>query len=134
MFEVHKQVFVSFSAWDLCRVQRSRRKDVHWPTQLSTRAPPGPATRASGLRQRSADAAHRRNVKKAKTGFGPLVTGDSQQSALEAPSGGGSEEFALRAPTGGVMANCAGGSQRPLQRLLAGPDLVELAGLAGLAG
>ena len=68
---------VSFSVWDLCRVQRSRGKGVHWPTQLSMRIAPGPATRASGFRQRSADAALRRNLKKAKKGFGPLAAGGS---------------------------------------------------------
>ena len=77
IFEVQKQVFASFSAWDLCRVQRRRGKDVHWPTQLSMRIAPGPATRASGFRQRSADAALRRNLKKAKKGFGPLAAGGS---------------------------------------------------------
>ena len=61
----------------MCRVQRSRGKDVHWPTQLSMRIAPGPATRASGFRQRSADAALRRNLKKAKKGFGPLAAGGS---------------------------------------------------------
>ena len=50
---------------------------MHWPTQLSMRIAPGPATRASGFRQRSADAALRRNLKKAKKGFGPLAAGGS---------------------------------------------------------
>ena len=76
-FEVHKKVLVSFSAWDLCRVRRSRGKGVHWPTQLAMRIAPGPATRASGFRQRSADAALQRNLKKAKKGFGPLAAGGS---------------------------------------------------------
>jgi hypothetical protein len=99
IFDVCKLVFVLFSAWcvcDLCRVQRSRCKGVHWPMQLSTRSPPGPATRAFGLRQRSAEAALRRNRKKAKKGFGPLAAG----GAPGAP-GSGSEEFKLWAPSGG---------------------------------
>jgi len=64
--------------------------------QLSMRIAPGPATRASGLRQRSADAALRRNLKKAKKGFGPLAAG----GAPDAP-GSGSEELALWPPSGG---------------------------------
>ena len=51
--EVHRLVFVSFSAWfvwDLCRVQRSRGKDVRWPMELSMRMAPCPTTRSSSLR------------------------------------------------------------------------------------
>ncbi len=106
--EVCKLVVVSFNAWfvwDLCRVQRSRGKDVHWPMQLSMSIAPGPANRASGFRQRSADAALRRNLEKATKGFGPLAAGG--------------------------LAGCP--RRQPLQRPLAGPDLVELAGLAELA-
>ena len=121
---------------------------MHWPTQLSVRIAPGPTTKSSGLRQRSADAALQRNLKKAKKGWGPLA------KAAPGATGSGSEELVLWPPSG-RLANCAGGSRplqrrlanlagvsrRPLQRvlanlagdfqrLLAGPDWVELAGLA----
>ena len=41
--------------------------------QIAFRSAPGPASRASGLRQRSAGATARRNVKKAERGYGPLA-------------------------------------------------------------
>ena len=126
---------------------------MHWPMILSLRTAPGPTTRASGLRQRSAGAALKRNLKKAKKGWGPLA------EAPPGATGSASEELALLAPQrrrllancpGGsrplqrLLANLAGGSRRWLlrvlancagdsQRLLAGADLVELAGLAELA-
>ncbi len=87
--------FSAWCVWDVCRVQRSRGKDVHWPMQLSTRIAPGPATRASGFRQRSADAALRRNLNKAKKGWGPLAV------APPGATGSASEELALRPPSGG---------------------------------
>ena len=96
--EVHKLVLASFSAWfvwDLCRFQRSRGKDVHWPTQLSMRIAPGPTTRSSGLRQRSEDAALQRDLKKAKKGWGPLA------KAPLGATGSASEELALLPPRGG---------------------------------
>ena len=90
---------------DLCRVQRSRGHDVHWPMQLSLRIAPGPTTRASGLRQRSAHAAAKRTIKKAKKGWGPLAepppgaTGSrSEELALLPPSGGGSGKLRRRIP------------------------------------
>jgi len=52
-FDVHKLVFVLYSAWfvwHLCRVQRSRGKDVRWPMELSMRMAPCPTTRSSSLR------------------------------------------------------------------------------------
>jgi hypothetical protein len=101
---------------------------VHWPMILSLRTAPGPTTRASGLRQRSAGAALKRNLKKAKKGWGPLA------EAPPGATGSASEELCAAFPQRRrLLANCAGGSQRPLQRLLAGPGLVELAGLAELA-
>ena len=128
IFEVRKLVFVSFSAWcvwDLCHVQRSRGKDVQWPTQRSMRIAPGPATRASGLRQLSAEAALQRNLKKARKGYGPLAKGapgapgsGSKELALWPPSGGGSWQIAPEALRR-LLANLAGGSRRPLQRVLA---------------
>jgi hypothetical protein len=57
----------------LCRVERSRGKDAHWPTQLSFRIAPRPASRAFGLRQRSKEATDRRNKKKAERGYLPLA-------------------------------------------------------------
>ena len=116
---------------------------MHWPMTLSLRVAPGPTTRASGLRQRSAGAALKRNLKKAKRGWGPLA------GAPPGAAGSASEELTLTAredpgrsggswqtwPEGSrrwlqrVLASCAGDAQR----LLAGADLVELAGLAELA-
>ena len=126
---------------------------MHWPMTLSLRIAPGPTTRAAGLRQRSAPAALKRNLKKAKRGWGPLAP------PPPGATGSASEELALLPPQrrrllancpGGsrplqrLLANLAGGSRRSLQRvlancagdsqrLLAGADLVELAGLAELA-
>ena len=50
---------------------------MHWPMQLAFRIAPGPMTRSSGFRQRSAAATERRNKKKAERGYGPLATGRS---------------------------------------------------------
>ena len=64
-------------------------KDVHWPMQLAMSIAPGPHTRSSGLRQRSAAAQYKRNVKKARKGWGPLVGvlfSVSEQSAPETHS------------------------------------------------
>ena len=101
IFEVHKLVFFlrrlvhDHGLLDLCRVQRSRGHDVHWPMILSLRIAPGPTTRASGLRQRSAHAAIKRNIKKTKRGWGPLA------EAPPGATGNRSEELALRPPSGG---------------------------------
>ena len=73
----------------MCRVQRSRCHDVHWPMSLSLRIAPGLTTRASGLRQRSAPAALKRNLKKAKRGLGPLAP------PPPGATGSASEELAL---------------------------------------
>ena len=72
--------------------------------QLSMKVAPGPLTRASGLRQRSLEKQHERNIKKAKKGFGPYASGrpsGSEQSAPSDPSGGGSEQSAPEDPSGG---------------------------------
>ena len=45
---------------------------MRWPIQLSLCIAPAPATRASGLRQRSKEATDRRNKKKAERGYLPL--------------------------------------------------------------
>ena len=68
---------------------------MHWPMTLSLRIAPGPTTRASGLRQRSAGAALKRNLKKAKKGWGPLA------EAPPGATGSASEELALLPPRGG---------------------------------
>ena len=81
-----------------CGAQRSRGKDVHWPMQLSLRIAPGPTTRASGLRQRSAEAALKLNLKKAKKGWGPLA------KAAPDATGSGSEELALWPPAAAAPA------------------------------
>ena len=126
---------------------------MHWPMTLYLRVAPGPTTRASGLRQRSAEAALKRNLNKAKQDWVPFG------KAAPGATGSASEELALRPhQRRRLLANCAGGS-RPLQRLLAnlagcsrrslqrvlancagdaqrllaGPELVELAVLAELA-
>ena len=155
IFEVHMLVFVSFSAWfvwDLCRVQRSRGQGVRWPVHLSLRIAPGPTTMPSGLRQRSEDAARQRDLKKAKKGWGPLagpagghrqrlrgtcaVAPQRRRLLANCPGGSRPLQRLLANLAGGsrrwlqrVLANCAGDSQR----LLAGADLVELAGLAEVA-
>ena len=64
---------------------------MRWPMTLSLRVAPGPTTRASGLRQRSAGAALKRNLKKAKRGWGPLA------GAPPGATGSASEEPALTA-------------------------------------
>ena len=64
---------------------------MHWPMTLSLRIAPGPTTRASGLRQRSAGAALKRNLKKAKRGWGPLA------GAPPGAAGSASEELTLTA-------------------------------------
>ena len=86
-------------------VARSEEKDVHWPTQLSLRIAPGPTTRASGLRQSLAEAALKRNLKKARKGWGTLAeaplgaTGSaSEELALLPPRGGGSWQIAPEDP------------------------------------
>ena len=53
---------------------RLRSTDVHWPVQLHLRMMPGPETRASGFRTRSAQATDARNRKKALKGFAPYAT------------------------------------------------------------
>ena len=61
--------------------------------QIAFRIAPGPASRASGLRQRSAEATERRTVKKAERGYGPvakqLSRGRSSGSQEPWPSGPG---------------------------------------------
>ena len=48
---------------------RPTSQDVHWPMSLALRMPA--SARASGLRQRTAEAIERRNEKKRQRGFGP---------------------------------------------------------------
>jgi len=84
-------------------LQRSRGHDVHWPMTLSLRIAPGPTTRASGLRrQRSPGAALKRNLKKAKKGWGPLAV------ATPGATGNASEELALLPQRRRLLANCPG--------------------------
>ena len=55
--------------------------------QIAFRIAPGPASRASGLRQRSAEATERRSLKKAERGYGPLAKqlGSGRSSGSQEP-------------------------------------------------
>jgi len=55
--------------------------------QISFRIAPGPARRASGLRQRTKEATERRNLKKAERGYGPLAKqlGSGRSSGSQEP-------------------------------------------------
>ena len=55
--------------------------------QLAFRAAPGPATSASGLRQRAAQATERRSRRKAERGYGPLAKLGSQGGPTGRSSG-----------------------------------------------
>ena len=84
---------------------RSRSCDVHWPVQLHLRVMPGAEARASGFRTRSGQAAVRRNLAKAKKGYGPYAdrTGRSSGSREQHPSYGRSSGYTSREqwPSGG---------------------------------
>ena len=125
--EVHVLKISAWFVWDLRRVQRSRGKDVRWPMELSMRMAPCPTTRSSSLRVPGATRSRSGELVVATQGRRLLANcagGSRPLQRLLANLAGGSRRSLQR-----VLANCAGDSQR----LLAGPDLVELAGLAELA-
>ena len=113
---------------------------MRWPVQIAFRTAPGPASRASGLRQRSAEATERRNVKKAERGYGPLAkqlahgrSSGSQEPWFSGPGGrssGSQQHWQEGGRSSGSQQHwqeggrCSGSQQRwqasgPFQRLSA---------------
>ena len=95
--EVYVLKFSAWFVWDLCRVQRSRGKDVRWPTELSMRMAPCPTTRSSGLRAPGAT-----RSRSGELVVWPLRGGGSWQIAPEDPGrSSGSWQTWPEAPGGG---------------------------------
>ena len=87
---------------------------MHWPMQIAFRIAPGPATRASGLRQRTPQAMERRNRRKADRGYGPLakqLSGRSSGSQAD-PTGrsSGSQHWQAGGRSSGSQADPTGRS------------------------
>ena len=66
---------------------QSTSKDVHWPYTIHLRLRPGPETRASGLRRRSAAAAAKRNTRKEQR-YGENAFGQSSHGRLSGSARG----------------------------------------------
>ena len=115
--------------------------------QMAFRIAPGPASRASGHRQRSAEATERRSLKKAERGYGPLAkqlahgrSSGSQEPWFSGPGGrssGSQQHWQEGGRSSGSQQHWQAGG--PIQRLsaaLAGfvVGLLPVAVLAELIG
>ena len=84
---------------------------MHWPLMLHMKIRPGPTTRSSGTRQRSAAAQEKRNKRKAERGWGPLAGSSAEEAAPGRYSGSREWNRSSGRPSGYGDNWWAGGSE-----------------------